>query len=399
VALEFSRNLTGANCQVGSQTIISLSATEAMPADYATASAVCLAPVGAHAKGAAVESIEGGVSTGWWEVDDPVTMRSGERTWRRKVGDFGYAHIPFVSYRLRRKGYMAARSTLSRANIGADNYPAKFMSVERWLSRQSEFMLKGARHELPWAEVWRELDVSTWHVVPGAAYIVQQIADWVGLPVNFRTQLTTLPDEYIAANKSVIAAISEVAGWSGAEVYLDRSGTLQIYDWGAEYNSGTIPHPAVELEREEHDSLYPVTHVTVVGSGFSGYDVAAGGGFATRHAVAVEQTESLETAAGERPVEERIEIREYPITPTLAAKIARSRLSRVALEAGLNRYRGPAEGSQAIAPLTHRVLSVSRTLQWDGSKYRYEIDYTAPRAAMVWPSLPSDDGWFTGWGV
>lgn|GEM_PF-5475964 len=380
----FSQLLTGANCTLGGQTIISLSVTEDVDADYDTASAVCLAPAGAHAKGVSVQSVEGGISTGFWTVEDPVRVRSGARTWRRKAGEAGYRHLPLVSYRLRRQGYLAARSTLSAANLGADNFPPRFCTLAFLSAYTAELNERWLRGELHAREV-QNLRRS-WHPVYSATDVASTICSWVGLPVQFRVGLPVMPDEYTPLGKPVIAALREVASWSGASVYLDRSGTLVVYDWQETYSrGGQIPQPAAVLDEERHDALYPVTHVTVVGSGYAG---------SYRQQQAVEVTESLTAARGERPVEERIEIREYPINPALAQKIARERLSRIALEAGIVRYRGPAEGSQGIRPLTNRVFSVSRTLEWDGTKYRYEIDLTAPQAGMVWnASLPANGWW------
>jgi hypothetical protein len=88
--------------------------SEDVDADYDTASVVTLGPDGLFAIGSVLETVEGGVSTGRWEVEDPVQSVSGEKTWRRREGSAGYAHIPLCSYKLRRKGYMAARATLSR---------------------------------------------------------------------------------------------------------------------------------------------------------------------------------------------------------------------------------------------------------------------------------------------
>jgi hypothetical protein len=363
---------------------MSLSATEDLEADYDTASAVCLAPGGKAARGSAVQSIEGGTSTGYWTVEDAVTIRSGGRTWRKKAGASSYAHLPLVSYRLRRKGYLQARSTLSAPNIGSDNFPPKFCTLQFLWAYTTELNERWRRGELHALEV-QNLRRS-WHPVYSATDVVSTICSWVGLPVSFRVGLPVMPDEYTPIGKPVIAALREVASWSGASVHLDRNGTLVVYDWLETYSrGGQIPQPAAVLEEERHDALYPVTHVTVVGSGYAG---------AYQQQTAVEVTESLTAATGERPVEERIEIREYPINPSLAQKIARERLSRIALEAGIVRYRGPAEGSQSIRPLAARVFSVTRTLEWDGTKYRYEIDLTAPQAGMVWNAALPANGWW-----
>lgn len=384
MAQTFSRLLTGANCTLGGQTIISLSVTEDLEADYDTASAVCLAPNGKHPRGSSVQSIEGGTSTGWWTVENPVVIRSGGRTWRRKAGVASYAHLPLVSYRLRRKGYLAARSTLSAANIGSDNFPPKFCTLVFLSAITAELNERWRRGELHASEV--QVLRRSWHPVYSATDVVSTIASWLGLPVQFRVGLPVMPDEYTPIGKPVIAAIREVAAWSGASVYLDRSGTLVVYDWQETYSrGGEIPRPAAVLDEELHDALYPVTHVSVVGSGYAGD---------YRQQTAVEVTESLTAATGERPVEERIEIREYPINPALAQKIARERLSRIALEAGIVRYRGPAEGSQSIRPLENRVFSVTRTLEWDGTKYRYELELAAPQAGMVWNAALPATGWW-----
>ena len=380
----FSKLLTGANCTIGGQTIISLSATEDLGADYDTASAVCLAPGGPHTKGSAVQSVEGGVATGYWTVEDRVKIKSGQRTWRRKAGDSAYGHLPLVSYRLRRTGYLAARSTLSAANIGSDNFPPKFCTLARLAAITEEINERWRRGEIHAYEA--QTLRQSWHPVYSATDIVSTICSWVGLPVQFRVGLPIMPEEYTPIGKPVIAALREVASWSGASVSLDRNGTIIVYDWQEVYSrGGQIPRPAAVLEEELHDTLYPVTHVTVVGSGY-----------ATDYRIqqAVEVTESLARSAAERPVEERIEIREYPINPALAQKIARERLSRVALEAGLARYKGPAEGSQSVRPLTNNVFSVTRTLEWDGTKYRYEIELTAPQSSIGWGAGLPATGWW-----
>ncbi len=383
----FSSALNGSNCTVSGQTIVSLAATEDLVADYDTASAVCLAPSGAHAKGSTVQTIEGGVSTGYWTVEDPVRVKSGARTWRKKSGDHSYGHIPLISYRLRRLGYMQARSTLSAWNIGYDNFPPKFCTIARLAEITNEVGERSRNGEIHPSEA-RALRQS-WNPVYSGADVVAHICSWVGLSVQFGVGLPLMPEEYTPIGKTVISALQEVASWSGASIRLDRSGTIVVYDWQETYGrGGSVPRPQAVLEEEYHDTLYPITCLTVVGSGLSGYYRTLA------QDTAVEVTEGLATAAGERTVEERVEIREYPITPALAQKIARERLSRIALEAGIVRYRGPAEGSQGIRPLASRVFSVTRNLEWDGLKYRYEIDITAPTSSISWGADLPQSGWW-----
>ncbi|MCL5942137.1 MAG: hypothetical protein M1325_01180 [Actinobacteria bacterium] len=404
MTLEFGKILTGHNCTLGGQTIISLSATEDIEADYATASAVCLAPGGHHAKGATVQSIEGGVSTGWWEVEDPVTLRSGARTWRRRAGEFSYAHLPLVSYRLRRKGYRQARATLSRHTLGSA-WPPKFWSRDHYLQQErisNEAWMNGQQS---WWDAQATFEGVK--VVGSGRELIETLCRWVGLPVSFDSSVGAIspPAEYIPIGKAVIAAVKEVAAWGGASVYLDRNGLLHVYDFARKFGSGgAAPALAAVLEEEQHDLLYPTTHVTVVGTAF--YDEwktdfvrqgGAGGGFFQtefiRHAMAVEVTESLAGIESTRPVEERIEIREYSVVPSLAQRIARERLTRIALQAGVRRVRGPAEGSQSLEPYKNHVFTVSRTLEWTGSSYRYEVDCTYPTSGMVWGGSVTDPNW------
>ena len=84
-------------------------------------------------------------------------------------------------------------------------------------------------------------------------------------------------------------------------------------------------------------------------------------------------TESLARAPGEKIVSDRIEIRDYVITPNLARGMARERLARAWVATNSTRFVGPAEGAQSIRPLSGPVLSVNRSLTWNGRAYRYEI--------------------------
>lgn len=395
---EFSRNLTGANCTVGGQTIISLSVTEDIDADYDTASAVCLAPGGSHAKGSIVQTVEGGVSTGYWHIDEVVTLRSGQRTWRSSGGG-AFSHLPLYQYRMRRKGWLAARATLGPMVIGRENFPPKwvpFVSYQLMLADMSAAIGAGS---LTWQDLWDT--TAGMRPVGSAEDIIRQICAFVGLSVSFRCTLPVLAPEYSPVNKPVITALREVASWSGASVMLDRNGRVVVYDWQDVFSRGgsTVPMPAALLEEEEHDAIPSVNAVTVVGTDrwwapqpatWNAERMAFdGGGFGWATA-AVEVTESIVRADNEWPVEQRTEISDYFITPELARKLAREQLSRAALLAGVGTYRGPAEGSQAICPVASHCFAVSRSLEWDGSKYRYEIEITGPRASIGWPD---DGGW------
>ena len=66
----FPQGLDGSNCLLESQTLINLLATETAQADYDTASAVTLAPGGPFSKGDYLGTVEGGVETGVWVVED-----------------------------------------------------------------------------------------------------------------------------------------------------------------------------------------------------------------------------------------------------------------------------------------------------------------------------------------
>ena len=394
----FNANLTGANCHLSGQTIISLQATEDIDADYDTASAVCLAPSGTHTKGAIVQTVEGGVSTGWWHVDEVVRIRSGERTWRKRQGANSYAHLPLCQYRLRRSGYLAARSTISAANIGSDNFPAKWCPQDEYQRLSLDLFLTFARGEIDFWEY--SAAVNSWRPVAGAADVIRQICSWVGLPVTFRCSLPVMAPEYEPIGKPAITACREVASWSGASCYLNRTGTLVVYDWMDTFARGgrTVPMPAALLSEEEHDAIFPANVATVIGSErFWAHTPATwnpetrtfdGGGWGWQ-TQAVEVSEYIARAQNERPVEERLEIRDHFITPELARRVARERLGRIALQAGVGRWRGPAEGSQAYCPLDYHVFEITRSLEWTGAAYRYEIEIAGPRSAIAWP----DEGW------
>jgi len=394
----FSRNLNGSNCHLSGQAFISLQATEDLNADYDTASAVCLAPNGPHSKGEIVQTVEGGVSTGYWHVDDVVRRRSGERTWRTRCDTGARGHLPLYEYRLRRSGWLAARSTISAANIGPDNFPPRFCAQASYDAMLQDASQAATRGEITEWEYWGI--GRGWRPVGGAADVIRTLCGWVGLPVSFRCSLPVMAPEYQPVGTTIIAACKEVASWSGASCYLNRNGTLVVYDWSDTYArpGRTVPMPAAVLDEELHDAIYQANAVCIVGTerywkvtpGTWNDETRTfdGGGFGwgTR---AVEVTEYLARAQNELVVEERIEISDYVITQELARNLARERLSRIALEAGAGRWRGPAEGSQVLRPLDYHAFELSRTLEWTGKFYRYEIEILGPRSFVSW----GDEGW------
>jgi hypothetical protein len=406
----FFADLTGANCTLGGQTLISLSVTEDIDADYDTASAVCLAPEGPYPKGAGADLQEGGVITGKWTIDEWVTNRSGERTWRKRAGSPGYAHIPLVSYRLRRFHWLEARSTLSRVKLSATNYPPKFCTAKRHAQIIEDLRAQRDKGEITSQECNKQ--ISAWHPVNSAGAMIQQICAWVGLTVQIGATLDCCADEYIPVDKPAMTAIREVASWSGRSVFLDRNGVVRIFDWPSLFSSGSMPTPAAILEEEIHDGIFDASHVTVCGSGNPlvwtdpeagrpranprlPYREATPGGWSpSEKVVAIDVTEALLGIEATYPVAERIEIRDYKISPTIAQRIARERLARIAMGASPLVLRGPASGCQSIHPLTSHVSRVTRTLDWTGTGYKYEIEITSPRLALTWPT----GSWnATGW--
>lgn len=394
----FSHNLNGSNCHLSGQALISLQVTEDLNADYDTASAVCLAPGGPHAKGSLVQTVEGGTSTGWWHVDDAVSIRSGKRTWRMRCDTGARGHLPLYEYRLRRKGWLAARSTISPGNIGSENFPPRFCPQDAYSAMTTDAFQAVSRGELSWDEYWKV--TAGWRPVGGAADVIRTLCGWASLSVSFRCSLPVMAPEYQPVGTTIIAACKEVAGWSGASCYLNRNGTLVVYDWSDTFArpGRSVPMPAAVLDEELHDAIYQANAVCVVGTerfwqatpgtwnpttrSFEG----GGFGYGTR---AVEATEYLARAQNERVVEERIEIGDYFITQELARNLARERLSRIALDASLGRWEGPAEGSQAYRPIDYHCFEVSRSLEWTGTFYRYEIEIVGPQAFVSW----GDEGW------
>lgn len=377
----YMKNLTGANCQVGGQTIISLNAAEDLNTDFRTASAVCLAPSGRHEVGEVVQTVEGGVSTGYWEVESWDRIRSGEQTWRKAGGGSKFSHLPLYSYKLRGKGYSKARGTLSKVNIGSDRWPPKFGNwtyLGSLNTKHHEAILKGEMTSFDARDIMKAYQ-GVWF----GWEVISHVCSWLGLPVQFRAWPKIMPEEYLPVDKPLLAVCKEVAAWSGCSCYLDRNGTLQVYDFQESYGrrgGANVPVPASVLEESWVDSYAPVTEVIVVG-----YKVRRGYFGEADQQIGVEEVERIAIPSGTKHVTERIEIKEYPISEGLGKYIARERLSRVVLEGTPVVYRGPAEGSQSYAPLTHNVFSVKRNLSWDGKgMYRYEAEITGPRSVVSW---------------
>ena len=406
-----NQGLTGSNCHLSGQVLISLSVTEDIDADYATAAAVCLAPGGAHAAGETVETVEAGVSTGYWVVEDPVRLQSGQKTWRRWNGA-PFAHMPWVTYKLRRKGYHEARGTLSKVNLGSDDSPPKYWSVEYDYRMANDLNAKAARGDLVtvadgnpfgpqlnYQEYQRRM--AGHRTVASGGDVIRHLCGLMGMSVTFLAPCPVMVDEYIPIGKPLMTAVKEVASWSGCSVYLGRSGGFVIYDFTAAYSHGSIPHPSIVLEEETHDALYPVTFVTVIGEHADwsqAYVIPDGGAFTDgawqwqEKTAPVEWSEGIAATPGTKHVEERIELREYSVTPAMAQKVARERLIRSALGSGTVVRRGYADGCQSIQPVYSKVFSVTRNLEQSEGTFHYTIDLTAPYAGMQWntPTAPAD---------
>ena len=412
---QFFRELNGSNCTLGGQTLINFLATESAEADYDTASAVCLAPGGPWAEGSILESVEGGVSTGGWCVEDRCVSKKAESTWRRREGQ-GFAHVPLVAYKLRRMGYLQARTTLSYPLLGAQKYPPKFCTYtyrDRTLAPDLDDQLKpadqGGKGTIDYWEYQKRL--AAWHTVGSAAEIIGVIAGWVGLTVVVNCQLPECADQYSPVDKPAATAIREIAAWSGASCFLDRLGRLQVYDFAATFPGGTGPRPATTLDEEDHKGLVSPTHVCLVGTcqpsvwippvpGGPRADPALpyrqpepGRWQATGDTAAVMVTEKLNVNEAAHPVTERIEIRDYQVTPLMLEKIGKERLAQAAAAAHYGQYSGPATGCQNVQPLKNQVLQVTRRLDWTGTFYRYEMDI---KVAKGLPSGggTSDVGWW-----
>jgi hypothetical protein len=386
--------------------LISLTVTEDVDADYATAAAVCLAPGGPHSTGEVVQTVEAGVSTGYWVVEDPVTLKSGQKTWRRWNGA-DFAHMPWVTYKLRRKGYHQARGTLGKVNTGSDDSPPKYWSVDH--ERRMNAALFAAVAKGDWAgpagaqsPMWAAQNAMKGHRTASTGDdVIRHMCSLMGITATIMAKSPTMVEEYIPIGKPLMTAVKEVASWSGNSVYLGRNGDLVVYNFATEYASGSPPHPGIVLEEEHHDALYPYTFVTVIGEhrSWDNVMVITPGPFfpvttlETREVtVPVEWSEGIAATPGTKHIEERLEVREYSLTPAMAQKIARERLMRAALGAGTIVRRGYADGCQSIQPVYSKCFSVTRNLEQSEGKFSYTIDITAPYAGMQWntPLAPAD---------
>ncbi len=405
----FFEDLNGSNCTVGGQTIISLSVTESMDADYATASAVCIATGGGHAKGAEVEIVEGGIPTGLWVVDSWTTRVSGPETWRAKQGE-AYAHIPFLTYTLRRRGYKEARATLSKSLLGSDHYPPKFCTTAHFGDLRDDANERRTNGELSLSQYNNEL--GSWIQVGSGSDIIDWICGKVGLSVTYMADLSCCAPEYLPVSKSVMAACREVASWAGADCYLARDGTLLVYDFNEQFNRGaSVPQPTTVTKVEEKDSLFPISQCTVVGSGpakywvpahpghprppggnpnIPAYDPPRPGYWETGNTIrAVEVTVTVPDGDCSI-IEQRVEINEYYISPSIAEKIAQVTLAKAILGGTTVSLQGPAEGMQAVEPVLGQCFSVQRSLTWTGKAYRYLITIDGPRIQVNFPGPETD---------
>jgi len=411
--ITYFESLTGANCTVGGQTILSLSVTEDMSADYATATAICLAPGGPWPQGSHVETVEGGVSTGLWCITEAGGRYSGRDTWRRRAGDAVYRHLPFVSYQMKRAGYQQARSTISKRYVGKDKYPPKFATRDHLEQVKEELAARKDAGEIDGFQYRSEL--GSYIPVGGAKDIINHIARWVDLPIVYRASLPCCAGLYEPVSKPAMTAIKEIASWSGADCYLDRRGRLVVYDFDEVFNrGGWMPKPRSITEMEHSESLCEVTQVTVVGSGYGAYEIPATPGHfrppggnpnipqwvEARPAQKVKGTtlkaveETADLPGQGVTVEQRIEINQYPINPAIAQGIARQMLTKAYLHANTQTLQGPAEGAQAFEPIAHKLFSVTRTLDWNGTAYRYMCTLTGTTASIPWGATASDYGWW-----
>jgi hypothetical protein len=423
-------------CTFGTDIVLAMHASEVLDADYDTGTVDCLeATTGTWQKPGTEHTLTvNGASLGSWCIEDAVELRSGDRTLKWDPATESFYHLGYVTYKLRRAGYQKARATICR-DLCPGVYPPRFCTYEVYNALDTILNNRVAASQAAIGVAWTAY-VASPTAETQAAYdaaraaqaalmadrfnqmngrqkvsspgeIVTTICGWVGLAVTGTEGLSYMPDEYSPVSKPIITAVREIASWSGKSVLLDRSGTLVIFDWTAVFTGSNTPYPAAILEEEYHDALYPVTHVTVVGSQLSPlaheghYDYTTSpptwvpwdptaqtsdpGG-----STAVEETQWMMTT-GDYPVEERIEIRDYSITPELARNVALERLARGVLEAGLVTRRGPAEGCETICPVTYPVFAVTRTLQWTGAQYIYEISIDAPLASM-WTAGSTTEG-------
>jgi hypothetical protein len=427
--VQIPRAFSGANCTLGGQTLINWLATESVDSDYDTASAITIGPAGPFPKGTSLRSIEGGVDTGGWVVEDASKELDGSRTWRSKSGS-AMAHIPLVSYSLRRVGYLQARTTLSEDCVGRGAYPPQFCTPDYMtytilggqpLTDGSGGTSPGlltdlAAGKIDQPTVWARKQ--SWQVVTGAQDMILQIAALAKVNVNFQVGLPGCASNYAPADKPALTAIKEIAAWSGASCWLDHEGVIQVFGWEQAFAGVCQARPGYVLTSETHQNLYSPTHVTVVGtmqgqtwvpptqgrwvSGRvdpdgtvippryepprAGYSAPAGP--PTPQCVVV----ALACPEATYPVNERIQIQDYNITINLAAAMAKERLAYVHLMATASKWSGPGEGHQSLHPLTQNILEVTRRLDWSGSYYKYTLDITGATGP---PAFNAPDFWST----
>jgi len=401
-------DLNGSNCLVGGLTAISFSASEDIHTDYAMATAVCKG--GEQTKGSVVEAVIGGESVGEWVIDDWRLVYSGTETWRRPQGG-SYGHISLVQMTLRRKGWLQARATLSRSLLGSDRYPPKFCSTDHFEDLRDDAKARAAAGEIHYAQMLREL--GAWIVVSSGKDIISYLCGLVGLSVTFRSSCDCVAPEYLPVTKSVMAACREVASWSGGDCYLARDGTLIVYDFNEVFNRGQqVPVPQVVTKIEYGENIPYINQCTVVGSGPSRYWVPPepphfrppGGNpnippFDPGHAGywrygSVRGVEVTETFSDGLPtVEQRVEINEYDINPSVASKLAKSILAKAVLAAYYVSYMGPGMGSQSCEPVNSACFAVKHSLTWNGSAYRYFVTIEGCRAVASF-STEAPDGWW-----
>lgn len=401
-------DFNGSNCLVGGMTAVSFSSTEDINADYAMATAVCKG--GEQTKGAEVEAIIGGASLGSWVIDDWRIVASGPETWRRPQGG-SYGHISLVHLTLRRKGWLQARSTLSKSLLGSDRYPPMFCSAEHYEDLRDDAMERARNGDIHYAQAYREL--GSWIVVSSGQEIISHLCGLAGLAVSFRASCGCVAPEYLPVSKSIMAACREVASWSGADCYLARDGTLIVYDFNEVFNRGQRqPQPSIVTKIEYGENIPYINQCTVVGRGTYRYWVpptpprirppggnpllpsyvpGRPGYWRYGASKAVEVT--ITVPDGLPIVEQRIEINEYEITPSVASMIAKAVLGKAALAAYYASYTGPGMGCQGYEPVNSACFAVKNQLTWNGTAYRYFATIEGTRAVVPFTE-ESNSGWW-----
>lgn len=399
-------SLNGTNCHLSGQPIVALQVLEDISADFDTAQATTIAgSLGQGAspfeKGSVVETYEGGYHTGSWEVEQWAELQSGEKTFRLSP-DGSPGHIPLVSYSLKRKGYGRCRATIDRL-MGIDPWPPRFWS-RSYFNMVSHTMFwdaaSGARPYGPWYYIDIKIRPI---IVDSARDILVRVASWAGLSldlsgVSFRSDYG-YPEEYVPVGKSAIEVIREVASWSGASVRVMRNGTVRVYDFEAVFgrgagSSGSEVTARTIFERTYHDTLVPVSAVSVVGNKwwyrllYPQYDPVKGWMYPSPAAVKVSQPVEITEVfnSGSPAVVRRIEIGSYPIDEQMAVQIARSQLSQAVIPCAVCHINCAGDWAQHNEPVATRATRVSRNLQWTGQGYDYTCDIWYPYSAIGWPS-------------